>query len=197
VEDFPYKCQTINNQAWTNEFFQRNAISRGLQSISLHDNDGIIIADADEIPDPNTLYTIKKGMIIVDMNTLEMDFYYYNLNTRINMNWPLCRILSYKKYKEINKTCDEIRKTCCSVIKNGGWHLSFFGDSQFIKNKINHFSHQEFNNEQYTDLSKIEERIKQGTDLFNRDISIEKVEICNNTYLPPKYEMYLTNFFSV
>jgi len=39
----------------------------------------------------------------------------------------------------------------------GGWHLSYFGDINFIKNKINNFAHQEFNNNNFTDIKKIEE----------------------------------------
>jgi beta-1,4-mannosyl-glycoprotein beta-1,4-N-acetylglucosaminyltransferase len=92
-------------------------------------------------------------------------------------------------------TCDEIRHLSCIPIRNGGWHLSYFGDTMFIKNKINNFSHQEHNNDNFTNLSKIEERIKNGRDLFDRNEHPEVISIADNKYLPVYYEKYLTKFY--
>ena len=177
VDDFPYKYPNINvsnNHVWNNEFFQRNAISRGINSINnLSNSDLIIISDLDEIPNPYTLDNIRKGDIIVDINILEMDLYYYNLNTKFKDKWTLCKIITYKKYNELNVTCNNIRNISCSKILNGGWHLSYFGDKYFIQNKIQNFSHQELNILEYTDLQKIEEKLKKGKDLYNRNIKPE------------------------
>ena len=123
-----------------------------------------------------------------------MDFYYYNLYTKINGYWHFPKIISYKKYKELNCTCDVIRSINCEIIKNGGWHLSYFGDSNFIKNKINSFSHQELNTIEFTNLEKIDKRIKEGRDLFERG-NIGRVELSNNTYLPLEYNKFLKSFF--
>ena len=65
-----------------NERFQRNQIPRGFDNIKLDDEDIIIITDVDEIPNKNTLKTIKNGLIKINMNQLEMDLYYCNLNRR-------------------------------------------------------------------------------------------------------------------
>ncbi len=199
VDDFPYKFPNINienNDVWKNEFFQRNSISRGINCIKdLEQSDVIIISDLDEIPDPQTLDKIKKGNIVVDINTLEMDFYYYNLNTKFRSKWSLCKIISYKKYNELNISCDNIRKTNCSKILNGGWHLSYFGDKYFIQNKINNFSHQELNKCEYTDLDKIEKRIQNNKDLYNRPDAIDIIKIEDNTYLPIDYSKYLNKYY--
>jgi beta-1,4-mannosyl-glycoprotein beta-1,4-N-acetylglucosaminyltransferase len=199
VDDMPYKYPHVNinnNDVWKNEYFQRNAISRGLNYIdNLSDSDVIIISDLDEIPDPNTLEKIKKGEILVDLNTLEMDFYYYNLNTRFNEKWYLCKIISYKKYNELNINCNNIRNTGCSRILNGGWHLSYFGDKHFIQNKIQNFSHQELNISNFTDLLKIEERVNNSIDLYDRHSNIEKIKIEDNTYLPLDYDKYLNKYY--
>jgi beta-1,4-mannosyl-glycoprotein beta-1,4-N-acetylglucosaminyltransferase len=201
VDDFPYKYHNVNigeKDVWNNEFFQRNAISRGINYIKdLSQYDVIIISDLDEIPDPYTLNKIKKGDIIVDINILEMDLYYYNLNTRYQSKWPLCKIISYKKYNELNISCNDIRNKQCSNILNGGWHLSYFGDKYFIQNKIQNFSHQELNNANYTDLDKIENRVKNSSDLYDRDYcKFEKIKIENNTYLPPDYDKYLNKYYN-
>ena len=201
VDDFPYKhfnANIHNNDVWTNEIFQRNAISRGISCISnLSNSDVIIISDLDEIPDPFTLISIKKCNIVVDINILEMDLYYYNLNNKFNFKWDSCKILSYKKYIELNTSCNNIRNTPCSKILNGGWHLSYFGDKYFIQNKIQNFSHQELNNSEYTDLEKIEKRIKNSRDLYDRDFNIINIKIEDNTYLPIDYDKYLNKYYKV
>ena len=200
VDDLPYKYHNISiasNNVWNNESFQRNAISRGINYIKdLSQSDVIIISDLDEIPDPCTLDKIKKGNIIVDINTLEMDFYYYNLNTRFRYKWYFCKIISYKKYNELNKSCDDIRSTHCSTISNGGWHLSYFGDKYFIQNKIKNFSHQELNVDEYTDLEKIEKRIQNNSDLYDRNCNPDKIKIEDNKYLPIDYSIYLNKYYT-
>jgi len=200
VDDFPYKSEEsiIPNNVWLNEYFQRNAISRGINEINnLSDSDVLIISDLDEIPDPYTLNNIKEARIAVDIQILEMDFYYYNLNNKIKDKWSLCKIISYKKYNKLNITCSDIRNYNCSKIINGGWHLSYFGDKYFIQNKIKNFSHQELNTAIYTDLDNIEEKIKNNCDLYNRNISIEKINIKDNKYLPVDYNKYLNSYFIV
>lgn len=148
-------------------------------------------------PDPYTLNKIKQGTIIVDIDILEMDLYYYNLNSRFKSKWELYKIISYKKYKKLNENCNNIRNTNCSKILNGGWHLSYFGDKYFIQNKIQNFSHQELNLDEYTDLEKIEKRIQNSVDLYNRENNtIEKIKIEDNTYLPIDYSKYLNKYYS-
>jgi len=187
-------------EVWSNERFQRNAISRGINCVKdlsdLSDHDFIIISDVDEIPDPNTLDVIRKrDNRIEDIYSLEMDFYYYNLNTKLQEKWYFSKIIPYKKYKDLNKPCEKLRHTSCITIPNGGWHLSYFGDKYFIQNKIMNFSHQELNHDKFTSLSKIEERVQKGSDLFDRHNVIKNIEIKDNHYLPIGYEKYLHKYF--
>jgi hypothetical protein len=112
-------------------------------------------------------------------------------------------LLSYKKYKDLNVSCDNIRflNKIFVMVKKGGWHLSYFGDAAFIKNKLENFAHQEFNSNTYTDVDKINQKINEGLDLFNRDIndksnSIQQISIYDNSYLPALYDTYLTAFYS-
>jgi beta-1,4-mannosyl-glycoprotein beta-1,4-N-acetylglucosaminyltransferase len=200
VNDFPYKYPNVNidnGDVWKNEIFQRNAISCGINHIKdLSESDLIIISDLDEIPDPNTLNKIKKGNIIVDINILEMDLYYYNLNTRINEKWLHSVIISYEKYNKSKLSCNDIRMLNCSKILNGGWHLSYFGDKFFIQNKIQNFAHQEFNKSDYIDLEKIENRVKNSSDAFDRNSNIEKIKIEDNKYLPIDYNKFLNKYYN-
>jgi len=200
VDDLPYKYHNVNidlNDVWNNERFQRNAISRGINYIkNLQETDLIIISDLDEIPDPYTLYKIKKNRPKIDIAILEMDFYYYNLNTRFKMKWTSVKIISYKKYNELNISCNDIRSMSCSRILNGGWHLSYFGDKYFIQNKIQNFAHQELNLTQYTDIDNIEKRMQNSKDLYDRNCDIEKIKIEDNAYLPIDYSKYLNKYYN-
>lgn len=199
IDQLPYLYPNIDyskNQQWTNEHFQRNSIKNGVDKIVLNDEDIIIVSDLDEIPDFNLLSCVKNNEIIINnIFSLEQDFYYYNLNSKIVNNWYCCKILSYKKYKELNLPFQDIRHLNCKNIRRGGWHLSYFGDKHFIQNKIQHFGHQEYNNDNYTNLETIDTRITNQTDLYGRENEkIVKIPIKSNTYLPHHYEKYLSKF---
>ena len=192
VDDFPFKYPNIDyakGEQWSNEHFQRNCIMRGLNQLNLCPDDIFTITDLDEIPDPNTLLEVKSRETQIAVNSLEMDFYYYNLNSRIANKWLFPKIVSYGVFQQNGWTCQQCRWfTNAVVIQRGGWHLSYFGDEHFIKNKIQHFSHQEFNTDEYTDLSKIEHRVNDSTDLFDRgDNPVSKISSYHNDYLPPEH----------
>ena len=198
VDDFPYKHPNIDiskSQQWINENFQRDQIKRGIDKLDLNDEDIITITDLDEIPDPNTLLKIKNNETTVDINILKMDFYYYNLNTKLQEEWHHAKILSFQKFNELSISCNSIRfYNNCKIIDNGGWHLSYFGDSKFIKNKIEQFTHQEYNNDHYTNIEKIEKRVNNFNDLYDRNNHNMKLSIKDNYYLPSEYEKYLSKF---
>jgi beta-1,4-mannosyl-glycoprotein beta-1,4-N-acetylglucosaminyltransferase len=200
VDDFPYKYPNINiskNEQWENERYQRNQIVKGFKNLNLNDNDVIIITDVDEIPDKNILYKIKNNEISIYINVLEMDFYYCNLNHKKNSKWPSARIISYEMYKKLSLSCNDIRFYNCNKIENSGWHLSYFGDSNFIKNKIENFGHQELNNDNYTNIDKINKRLENFCDIFDRDDynnRVIKISVKDNNRLPYDYDKYLQKF---
>jgi beta-1,4-mannosyl-glycoprotein beta-1,4-N-acetylglucosaminyltransferase len=211
VVDLPFTKDTIDisrGDQWTNEKYQRNCIAEGLKHIDidisnkLDLDDVIIIADLDEIPDPNTLSKIKTGQIKIKngISKLEQDFYYYNLNSKRDEKWYHCKVLTVNKYKELGLTCEEIRFLSCDTIVKGGWHLSYFGNTSFIKNKLENFAHQEYNSEKYTDTNEIQKKIDTCSDLFGRNTSInsmKQLDIFNNNYLPPLYNTYLKGFYTI
>lgn len=194
----PYMYPNINiseNQQWINENYHRNCIKKGLEQLLLKEEDVFIIADLDEIPDPEVLKKVKNNEINVTVNSLEQDLYYYNLNSKLNIKWYHPKILSYKSFKELKLECTEIRMQFYSIIFNGGWHLSYFGDKYFIKNKLNNFVHQEFNTPEFNEVDSIEDKLLKGVDLFNREnITFQRISVNDNTYLPPDYETKLAKY---
>jgi beta-1,4-mannosyl-glycoprotein beta-1,4-N-acetylglucosaminyltransferase len=198
VDDFPHTDENIDTskgEQWINEKYQRNCIKRGLEKIQLNNDDIIIIADVDEIPDPDTLKDILFNNRKISVCCLEQDFYYYNLNSLREEKWYHSKMVSYETYKKLNKECDELRFTSGEYIKYGGWHLSYFGSPDFIKNKIENFTHQEHNNVTNTNINMIQKRISECTDIYGRGTNMIFVEVDDNPYLPPLYNSLLTNFY--
>jgi len=186
VDDFPFKNENLNNgDQWKNEKFQRNCITRGL--ILIENIDLVIISDLDEIPDPNTLMSIKYNEIkINNVCQFEQDFYYYNLESKMDHQWYFSKIINLNWFLTTELTFDDIRLKIWETIPLGGWHLSYFGNSSFISNKIKNFAHQEYNQLEFNSIDKIEKRIKNGIDIYDRDIKI--IKTFNQIYYPPGYK---------
>jgi len=200
---FPNINYNVNNQ-WQNEFHQRCQISLGISKIisELNNEDIIITSDVDEIPNPNILQKAKNNTLVYDMsnlNRLEMDMYYFNLKFRRGDggNWHGIKLLNVKTYKDIKLTFQQMRVLEYTynvhVIKNGGWHLSYFGDKEFIKNKIKSYSHQEYNNSHYLNDDYLENVLKNGIDLLE-GTKLQFIPINENNNLPPKHDIYLKHY---
>lgn len=181
---------------WSNEIYQRNLINEGIKLLNLNDNDIIIISDCDEIPDPNTITDIKNNDID-NIYNLKMDMYYYNITCRALYGCQRSTVIKYSKYKELNSDCEKI-----TLLKNkkdyklpGGWHFSYYGGIDNIKDKIKNFSHQEFNKPEYLDDLKIKKQIENYDDLFFRKNEenhfFRRVELKENNYLPKNYKLLL------
>jgi beta-1,4-mannosyl-glycoprotein beta-1,4-N-acetylglucosaminyltransferase len=214
VDDMPEKKESQN--AWVREGFQRNCIVRGIDTLNLKETDLIITGDVDEIPNPDLLKQIKihNGLNIFkegnnqeyfnpNPNSIEIynegivgfvqDYYYYNLECKHKGIWWQSRILTYQKLKELNHL-DEIRRLDIDkkYYQKGGWHFSYFFDVDGIINKIQNFAHQEYNNEEYLDKSKLQYLIDNNKDLYNRDfIEMNYSPISENKFLPYNYKMLL------
>ena len=196
LDSAPFIYPNINyqqNEQWENEKYQRDMIASGLNKLTLHPNDLITITDLDEIPDPNTLSQLKCASLSICIGSFEMDCYFYNLNTYTG-SWDKAKILSYETYQALQLSCSQIRHYANNTpIKKGGWHLSYFGDSLFIQNKIKMFSHQEVNTEEYTNLTRINHALENGINVVHHN-QLTQIPIKNNHYLPPKYDVYLQRF---
>ena len=204
VDDFPHKApninlSTVNGDQWVNEQFQRNCIMRGLEKIpDLQGEDIIIITDLDEIPDPRMLSRIKNGNLPVTLNKIEMDFYYYNLNTKFINKWAVGYLGRYDYIlNSLNSgnTLSIIRFREYNNIPNGGWHLSYFGDVKFIQNKLQQFGHVEYSGEEYTNETYITNHIRKGQSIFDsNDDNIIKLPIRSNRNPPLLFHIFLTKY---
>ena len=172
---------------WLREAHQRNGIGIGLERCNLSNDDLIIIADIDEIPDVNLLSELKQNPI-KQVCALEQDFYYYNISCKNHEKWYHSKIMDYESFKSIG-SAEQARFCTTKTLKNGGWHFSYFGGTEFIINKIKNFSHQEFNTDEICNEKNISESIKNLKDPFFRNNNFSFISPEDNSYLPKKYKM--------
>lgn len=151
-----------NSTAWEREEYQRNGIMGGLKDVK--DNDIIIISDVDEIPRALAVQEfIDKGY---DFAALKMDVFWYKLNCLAEkQTWCHPKIMRYSYLKD--KTPNDVRGSGFpNVIDNAGWHFSYLGDENFIVNKLESFSHQEYNTSEFKDKQGIRRKIESGMSLW-------------------------------
>lgn len=129
-----------------------------------------------------------------------MDMFMYYLNNKLtfdggsNMSkeeskdgiWHCTALLPYKLLK---KKPYKIRKTIMrtkrrgevyEILPNAGWHFTYVGGAKKIVEKLESFSHTEYNLDEFKDINKISELIKKGKDLFGRDMEFEVVDLSYN-----------------
>ena len=175
------------NTAWDYEHYTRIYLGNYIKDI-VNDDDILMLSDVDEIPDFRDEYLMFK---IKNMNntssfSLAMLFFYYNFNW-INQNlWP--GIVFFKKSLLLNKNLEYIRssRSFQEMIKNG-YHLSYFFSPEGIVEKINAFSHQEYNHDKYKIIDEIQYKIDNGLDLFSRQN--EKWILYTGNYFPKNYDL--------
>jgi beta-1,4-mannosyl-glycoprotein beta-1,4-N-acetylglucosaminyltransferase len=202
VRDVPYVFPLIDyakKHQWVNEHHQRNCIARGIEQLTLSSKDIIMISDLDEITDPELLKRVRSGELEITLQGLDHIFYYYNLNTRNKYVTDRARILTFAEYSRLDLPCHSIRELPCPILSPAGWHLSYFGDTDFIQNKIRSIA--DFGgDETFTDPSHISSKVSSSTDLFNREhwgpeYVLEKIDVKDNSYLPPLYQTHLRGFY--
>lgn len=199
---------------WGNDFFQRECILRALAKIKPSNDDIILLSDADEIINIDTLnsclHSLRPDTIYY---CKQMEFYYF-LNYFHNTDWIGTSFYLYGSFK--HESLNSIRfgakrkeKHKIKLIENAGWHFTSLGDIKAIKKKISSWGHKEFNNNLI--LSALKYNIDHGHDIFRRKNfgkltympNIHKVlplfidcDISNYSHLigpPIKNESWITN----
>ena len=187
--------KSFNKKYWhenhARDQFQRDCLSQGYDDCLPEDL--IMISDIDEIPNPKKIkeFNIKNMYACFLQRNYQSKL---NLLNVTNNLWPGTKICQKKNLKSPqwlrNIKTKQVpfwkfyREKQPQLIKDGGWHFSFLKTPKEIKKKIESYSHQEFNNESFTDTNNIEKRIFDGKDLFDRNIEYKKVEL-DHTY--PEY----------
>jgi beta-1,4-mannosyl-glycoprotein beta-1,4-N-acetylglucosaminyltransferase len=186
VDDMP------EGTAWDREYHQRRRIHDGFQKLNLGQDDVVIISDVDEIVDSKLLESVRETGLIGFVN-LQQTLYYYNVECRCAHPWTMAKMGNYGMYSQYPR-CDRIREILYPQTKeNAGWHLSYFGNTEFIVNKLEQFSHQEFNTEFHKDPERIRECIRDSKSLFGGN-DYSHVSIGENPFPPPNLSLLKSLF---
>lgn len=161
-----------NNASWQVENFQRNSIRKALEPFN--DFDHVMISDLDEIPNKDSIDRAIRLLKYKPVVSFETQQFYYNLGQCLIEPWPATIITNLFYLKNTNPQILRMTRMNYPLVKNGGWHLTYFGSPEQIQNKIKNFAHQEFNNETFTDLNYISEKINNGQELYGRPFPIIK-----------------------
>lgn len=154
------------NGAWKLENEQRNALSAARPLAE--DEDLVMVSDLDEIPDPRI---IKQIISPEEPMSLSMLFHYYFMNcqnTGKERWWTGTVLCSGKKFKEFTPQQLRLQKDNFPKIKKAGWHFSYLGGLEKIKDKIRSFAHTELSKEEFLSDKNILTSLRKGRDIFKR-----------------------------
>ena len=176
-----------SDNPWFFECNQRNSIANGL--VNCNDDDVILISDLDEIPRPEYIvkYKDEEGVKL-----FEQDFHMYYINcvaTHKNI-WLLgTKMLSYYDFKHlldneepqyngyiskemnIGTTASLIRDyKKLNHIPNGGWHFTYLGGAEKLKQKFEAYSHTEFVESGQAEIQNLIKRIDRHAGYIPRKI---------------------------
>ena len=187
VDDFSAAdgARTPREKAWSIENIQRNAIAKGLADARTDDT--ILISDLDEIPDPKSVRKAVGLPGVTRLGLMQCN-YFLNFHNYTSPEWTLStQALSYGtfcdpktyagfKYNEfVVRAVNGVPSASAirflrsdRTLHRAGWHFSYQGGVEMISRKIRSIAHTEFDTEQTHSVPWIEERIRNGEDVFMR-----------------------------
>jgi beta-1,4-mannosyl-glycoprotein beta-1,4-N-acetylglucosaminyltransferase len=143
VEDLP-----VQGSAWDREHFQRNCLRRGLTD--LRAADVAIISDCDEIPSREALAQLRQreGYFVLDMPMYQ---FYMNM-CALAAGWR--KVFAYSgalhgRIGDYNRPRENPAQSLARfagedhVIGHAGWHFTFLGGAERIRDKLQAYSHTE------------------------------------------------------
>lgn len=203
VDEYPsFFVKWRKPTTWDLENHQRNQIVRGLANCQPEDT--VVVSDLDEIPNPIQIAKYKDAPGIKVFK--QMNFYYF-LNCRSvddsekwwygpvmanysdfrkpqdlrliskAMHADNMKILKSKYHRFVRSLVNPIYKKEIVLIDEGGWHFGFLGGVKKIIEKLEAFSHNEFNKPEFKNEEVILEAINSGKDILGRGLYCEFIPI--------------------
>lgn len=186
--------------------FQKNAVGRGL--VDAKPDDIIIFSDLDEIPNPEKIKEILPDFQNDKIYHFAQRMFYCYLNMEevsgnllsyggefpgvTDKKWLGTRMCRYRLLEERHMQLGDLRFPECKQIgirvPDGGWHFGYMGGhgekdvKKRVEEKVVSAAHDEYNNRRT--LSRVEDQILDGKDIFGRDAKFQRVPI-DDSY--PKY----------
>lgn len=202
VEDMP--CTT---DPWDNEIHQRNAIDRGLSAAQ--DDDIVIISDIDEIMRSTALQTLRSDHEN-DIWGLRMPLFNFTFNHML-VTADYYSVWGMAARRRVLPAADDFRRARLNlnhfsynyshnrlrIIEHAGWHFTYLGDTEFARNKIRSFAHQESNRPEILDNIDIDSALRNGFGVVD-DPNYRFENVLIDQYMPhsvqinkDKYQKYI------
>ena len=174
------------NRSWDREAYTRNSlldvvfpslVERAAPEIG----DVIIVSDLDEIPRPDTL-TVLRNCEFPERIILWSRFFYYSFQWQftgqVGRNWRHPQATYYQGPEKTIKPDDLRMERAGWNFWNSSWHCSScFSTVAEMTQKIESFSHREFDKPQFKEPAEIVRRVRNGLDLFDREVNkFEKID---------------------
>lgn len=161
-----------NSTPWQRDFYH---MAYPVDLTDIPKDSLILMSQIDEVPHPGAVEWLKNNFDDDTVYGFEQTMYQYYLNVlNLDEHWVGTRACGYNLYK--SKNAQNIRYNIePKRIEDAGWHWTFLGGEEKIKEKIKSYAHNEFNNENV--LSKVSERISNNEDIFDRGFQLQVVPI--------------------
>jgi beta-1,4-mannosyl-glycoprotein beta-1,4-N-acetylglucosaminyltransferase len=167
---------------WMLEKMQRNGIDEACRAFP--DDDWLVISDVDEIPHPQFLTAVLTNPQLVSRLpvALQQFMFYYKLTNLRQEDWRGSVVTTVGKSRRLTAQWHRDERWDLDSVQGAGWHLSYFGDVERIRTKIESFAHQEYNLEHIKSADHIEQSRALGRDLLGREMEVVKVD---EAFFPP------------
>lgn len=188
VDDMPN-----TGNAWDNDYWQRNAITRGI--VNAADDDIIIICDGDEILRPEVVKDIRNNPR--DLYGFRTPYFNFKFNYMLVDNHEsYCVWITAGRKKFIGQpetfraqrfhltNLDfEYDDGRVKMYEHAGWHFTYLGNTEWIKNKLRSFAHTELNKQDVLEKINVDDMMERGVG-FNPLDSRPFVKIALDEYFP-------------
>ncbi|MDC3160164.1 hypothetical protein OA861_01460 [Pseudomonadota bacterium] len=168
---------------WVNEAMQRDAIMQGLDLAM--PEDVVCISCVDEIYSDSIFSDLRNNSINLPV-LVELKLFYYFLNGKCSGSASVfpCPVITRRAMlgNSIHQYWSD--RYDYERYPFGGWHFSFLGGAHRIKEKIEAFSHQEYDSDFYKSSERLEQVIANGDDIFARRGVVEVEYVPMDTSFP-------------
>lgn len=165
--DYPLMSAQVNltggYSPWEREAAQRDAIYDAIVSAGGLDSDWVLVSDADEIPSAATLREMAShGEVLPwgQVGFLQRLYFYGVDNLCTSEEWHGTQAMRMGNLKSRSPQVVRDLRNNAPTVEPGGWHFCNLGDAEWLRNKIQSFSHTELNRPDITDIEFLADKIR-------------------------------------
>ena len=175
-----------NIESYGRDSFEKESLIRALGRF-VENEDIVILGDCDEIPKASTVKLIIDNFDHNQIYHMQHDFYWYYMNIlKTDEQWLGNFVCSFETFKK-NSFCEIRQNKSGTFVLDAGWHFTYMGGVDRIKEKIESWGEQSLNQPHVKENLKenVKDTLRLKRDLFFRPANFVKVPIDYATH--PQY----------